>query len=160
MLTLLAAALATIVTLSSAGVVAPARAATPSGAVGANPRDALLVSTEWLARHLGDRNLVLLHVGDPREYAAEHIPGARFVSVREISAPSGALTLEMPSPAELRGRLERLGISDDSRVVVYYGRDWVSPATRVVLTLDWIGLGDRTSLLDGGCRRGSGSAGR
>ena len=58
--------------------------------------------------------------------------------------------LEMLPPAELRSRLEKLGISDDSRIVVYYGKDWVSPATRVVLTLDWIGLGDRTSLLDGG----------
>jgi thiosulfate/3-mercaptopyruvate sulfurtransferase len=64
----------------------------------------------------------------------------------------GTLELELPSPTELRGRLEKLGISDDSRIVVYYAKEWISPATRVVLTLDWIGLGDRTSLLDGGLR--------
>src|SRR5918997_161536 len=56
----------------------------------------------------------------------------------------------MPAPEELRRHLEKLGISDDSRIVVYYAKDWVSPATRVVLTLEWIGLGDHTSLLDGG----------
>ena len=116
------------------------------------PRDEMLVSTEWLARRLGDPKLVLLHVGDRSEYAAAHIPGARLISLRDISTPqaSGVLPLEMLAPEELRRRLEQFGISDDSRIVVYYGSDWISPATRVVLTLDWIGLGDRTSLLDGG----------
>ncbi len=142
MLSHLAAAVVTIVTLS----------ASPAGRPAANPREALLTTTAWLAKHLGDPNLVVLHVGDAQEYAAEHIPGALLVSMRDVSAPhtSGALILEMPSPADLRSRLERLGVSDDSRIVVYYGKDWVSPATRVILTLDWIGLGDRTSLLDGG----------
>jgi thiosulfate/3-mercaptopyruvate sulfurtransferase len=118
----------------------------------ANPRDKLLVSTEWLAKHLDDPKLVLLHVGDPREYAAEHIAGARLITLRDISTSRepGALSLEMLAPDKLRERLEKLGISDDSRIVVYHGKDWVSPATRVVLTLDWIGLGERTSLLDGG----------
>jgi thiosulfate/3-mercaptopyruvate sulfurtransferase len=140
----LAAAVVTIISLSAATDV--------SAAPAANPREALLVTTEWLAKHLDDPKLVLLHVGDLREYAAEHIPGARLVSMRDVSAPhaAGALILEMPSPADLRARLEKLGISDDSRVVVYYAKDWVSPATRVILALDWIGLGGRTSLLDGG----------
>ena len=38
------------------------------------PRDNVLVSTQWLASHLSDGNLVLLHVGDPSEYPAEHLP--------------------------------------------------------------------------------------
>ncbi len=46
--------------------------------------------------------------------------------------------------------LQQLGISDDSRIVVYFGQDWVSPSTRVVFTLQYAGLGERTSLLDGG----------
>jgi thiosulfate/3-mercaptopyruvate sulfurtransferase len=126
---------------------APSSAAAP-------PRDALVVSTAWLARHLNDPDLVLLHVGDKAEYDAAHIPGARFVSLREI-APSGAspgegLTLEMPPQGVLREKLAALGVSDGSRLVVYFGKDWVSPATRVVFTLDYAGLGDRTSLLDGG----------
>ena len=37
-----------------------------------------------------------------------------------------------------------LGISDNSRIVVYYGKDWVTPSTRVVFTLDYAGLGSRT----------------
>jgi thiosulfate/3-mercaptopyruvate sulfurtransferase len=66
----------------------------------------------------------------------------------------------MPPASELRARLERLGVSDDSRIVVYYGSDWVSPSTRVIFTLDYLGLGDRTALLDGGMRawKGAGHA--
>ncbi|MFN2567361.1 MAG: sulfurtransferase [Gemmatimonadaceae bacterium] len=151
MLIHVAAAVITIVTpIVDAHVLTPA--VTVRAAAVASPREALLVSTEWLANHLNDPDLVLLHVGEEREYRAEHIPGARLVSLRDISTPHapGTLALEMLAPEELRRRLEGLGISDDSRVVVYYGKDWVSPSTRVVLTLDWIGLGDRTSLLDGG----------
>jgi thiosulfate/3-mercaptopyruvate sulfurtransferase len=58
----------------------------------------------------------------------------------------------MPEPEAVAAALERLGIGDDSRVVVYYGTDWVSASTRVLFTLDWIGLGARSSLLDGGMR--------
>jgi thiosulfate/3-mercaptopyruvate sulfurtransferase len=117
-------------------------------------RQSLVVNTSWLAAHLNDPNLVLLHVGDPDEYKARHIPGARFVSLSDIAVSDRSATgliLEMPPTAEdLRGRLARLGISDDSRVVVYYGKDWVSPTTRVIFTLDYAGLGERAVLLDGG----------
>jgi thiosulfate/3-mercaptopyruvate sulfurtransferase len=148
MLSQLAAAIVTIVTLPSGADIAPQPATAPA----ASPREALLISTEWLAKHLDDPNLVLLHVGDEQEYRAEHIPGARFISMRDMStshAP-GTLSLEMLAPDELRRRLEKFGVSDDSRIVVYYGKDWISPSTRVVLTLEWIGLGERTWLLDGG----------
>jgi thiosulfate/3-mercaptopyruvate sulfurtransferase len=58
--------------------------------------------------------------------------------------------LQMPTAEDLRQKLAAIGISDNSRIVVYYGKDWVTPATRVVFTLDYAGLGARTSLLDGG----------
>lgn len=122
----------------------------------------LVVEVDWLAQHVRDPDLVLLHVGDRREYDAGHIPGARFIAMSDVSAPhdhdnSEQLALELPHADTLRARLERLGISDDSRIIVYYGNDWVSPATRVILTLDWIGLGQQTSLLNGGMRAWTGA---
>ena len=118
------------------------------------PSAPVVVSTEWLAKHLEDPNLVLLHVGEKAEYDAGHIPGARYVRLDDISVTShdhaNGLMLEMPPPDSLRARLEALGISDRSRVVVYYGNDWVSPATRVIFTLDYAGLGSSAALLDGG----------
>jgi thiosulfate/3-mercaptopyruvate sulfurtransferase len=137
-------------------VIALATASTGAGSSASvghgNPRDKLLISTEWLAQNLGDPKLVILHVGDSEEYPAEHIPGARLITLQDVSTRQtpGTLDLEMLPPEQLRHRLERFGISDNSRIVVYYAKDWISPATRVVLTLEWIGLGDRTSLLDGG----------
>jgi thiosulfate/3-mercaptopyruvate sulfurtransferase len=113
------------------------------------------VSPDWLDQHLGNPNLILLHVGREEEYAAEHIPGALFVHIDSLSAPEDheagtGLSLQMPEPTVLARALEGLGIDDDSRIVVYWGNDWVTPATRVILTLDWIGLGERSSILDGG----------
>ncbi|GGY14751.1 sulfurtransferase [Rhodanobacter panaciterrae] len=108
------------------------------------------VSTAWLASHLRDPNLVLLQVGEESQYKSAHIPGARFVRLADVSATSGELSLEMPTAAELRQRLQGLGISDDSRVVVYFGNDQVSPSTRILFTLQSAGLGAHAALLDGG----------
>lgn len=114
----------------------------------------LTVPVSWLAQHLHDRDLVLLHVGDGAEYVTMHIPGARLItlsslSVSDHSRPEG-LMVELPSAQALHDTLAALGVSDRSRIIVYFGRDWVTPSTRIVFTLDYAGLGDRTSLLDGG----------
>jgi thiosulfate/3-mercaptopyruvate sulfurtransferase len=111
----------------------------------------LVVDAAWLKTHLDDPNLVLLHVGDKDEYAKQHIPGARLVAQQDVSVSQHddkGLMLELPPVEDLRTRLEALGISDGSRVVVYYGKDWVSPSTRVIFTLDYAGL--EASLLNGG----------
>src|SRR5712671_3807178 len=114
-------------------------------------RESLIVSNEWLAAHLNDEALVLLHVGDKDEYLTSHIPGAQFISTSDISTPRGSgLTLELPAVTQLQAAFEKLGVTDKSRVVIYFGKDWVSPTTRVFFTLDYLGLGDRTSILDGG----------
>jgi thiosulfate/3-mercaptopyruvate sulfurtransferase len=126
-----------------------------------NRRDALLVTPAWLSSHLHDANLVVLHVGDPANYAAKHIPGARFVSLDDVSVsdhsgmnggtPVGnGLMLEMPPAEKLRTMLANLGISDNSRIIVVSADEWISPSTRVVFTLDYAGLGSHTSVLDGG----------
>jgi thiosulfate/3-mercaptopyruvate sulfurtransferase len=116
----------------------------------------LLVTPEWLHAHLRDANLVILAVGQDSTYRAKHIARAQFVTLRDVAAPhdnvAGApgLTLEMPSPDTLRARLARLGVSDRSRIIIYQSDDWVSPSTRVALTLEYAGLGARASILDGG----------
>jgi thiosulfate/3-mercaptopyruvate sulfurtransferase len=121
--------------------------------VDGNPqlRKSLVVSTEWLAQHLKDDSLVLLQVGEKDEYTAAHIPGAQFVTIADISTPRGeGLTLELPPVSQLKSTFEKLGVSEKSRIVVYFSKDWVTPTARVFFTLDYLGLGDRTSILDGG----------
>ena len=112
-------------------------------------RDQLLVSVDWLAAHREDRGIILLHVGPEDAYAKEHIPGARFVGHGHREGPDG-LVLELPPADELEARLEALGVSNDSKIVVYWGEEWVTPTTRLVFEIDWAGLGDRAVVLDGG----------
>ena len=132
---------------------APAAAQTD----GAAERARLVVSAAWLAQHVSDPGLVLLHVGNKATYDAGHIAGARFVDYRTTLAASpapgdsSALSLEMLPPDVLRERLAGLGISDSSRVVVYQSDDFWTPSTRVMLTLDYAGLSN-VAWLDGGLK--------
>jgi thiosulfate/3-mercaptopyruvate sulfurtransferase len=117
----------------------------------AKVRDSLIVSTAWLSQHLTDDSLVLLQVGEKDEYLAGHIPGAQFIELSDISTPRGSgLVLELPPVAQLEAAFEKLGVTDKSRIVVYFGKDWVTPTARVFFTLDYLGLGERTAILDGG----------
>ena len=117
----------------------------------AKVNESMIVSTDWLATHLNDDSLVLLQVGEKKEYDEAHIPGAQFIQMQDISTPRGqGLTLELLAVEQLKATFERFGVTDKSRVIVYFGKDWVTPTARVFMTLDYLGLGDRTSILDGG----------
>jgi thiosulfate/3-mercaptopyruvate sulfurtransferase len=115
----------------------------------------LLVDAAWLAQHINDRQLILLHVGGKAEYDAGHIPGARYITEEDVARPHdmarGDLMLELPPLETLRAKVASFGISGDSRIVVYFGKTGaVQSSTRIIFTLDYLGLGDRTSLLNGG----------
>ena len=112
----------------------------------------LLVDAAWLKQHLNDADLVLLHVGPKPAFDAAHIPGAQLVTPQDLALPrtEGALALQMLPDAALQDKVESLGIGDGSRVVVYFDGGWISPATRVLLSLEAAGLEGRVSLLDGG----------
>ena len=62
----------------------------------------MVVSTEWLAQHLQDPDLVILHVGvlGREDYEDAHIPGARFVALDEIAPVRPGLGFELPTVAE------------------------------------------------------------
>jgi thiosulfate/3-mercaptopyruvate sulfurtransferase len=117
-----------------------------------------LVDVAWLSQHLTDRGLVVLHVGDQADFQAGHIAGARLITEEDVSAPHDMknprdMMLELPPVDALRAKVAAFGISDDSRIVVYVGRNAaVQSATRIVFTLDYLGLGGKTSLLNGGLR--------
>jgi len=115
-------------------------------------REAFIVSTSWLDQHLHDSSLVLIQVGAKDDYDAGHIPGARFLSLRDIPTPESdsALTLELPPTDQLVSAFERLGVSDGSRIILCFAGERVTPAGRTFMTLDSLGLGSQASILDGG----------
>jgi thiosulfate/3-mercaptopyruvate sulfurtransferase len=136
--------IATVITLAVVTLVSVSGSA-------ATVRQSMIVSTEWLGQHLHDDGLVLLQVGDRKEYDAAHIPGAQYIQLSDISTPRGqGLTLELPPVDQLKSTFEKLGVTDKSRIIVYFSKDWVTQTSRVYFTLDYLGFGDRTSILDGG----------
>ncbi len=123
------------------------------GAAGAQTavRSDMLVTPEWLAAHLHDANLVVLHITrDESTFAAGHIPGARLVTFADIATERPHAHAELRSPEELQSLFRRLGISNSSRVIVYGPP---TTATRAYFTLDYVGMGDRAAVLDGGFDR-------
>ncbi|MCU1234877.1 MAG: Thiosulfate sulfurtransferase [Candidatus Solibacter sp.] len=120
---------------------------------GHGDRATMLVSTDWLAQHLNDKNLVIVAIGQPADYHS-HIPGAVQLAMDEVSTPMemGKLMLELPPVEQLHKTFAGLGITNDSRVVLYVGNASVQSMTRVYLTLDAMGLGARTAILNGGMK--------
>jgi thiosulfate/3-mercaptopyruvate sulfurtransferase len=67
-----------------------------------------------------------------------------------MTSPAG-LTLELLPMPDLERNFGKLGVSNSSRIVLYFmGKSSYSQTTRVFLTLDAMGLGAQTSILDGG----------
>lgn len=107
----------------------------------------MIVSAQWLAEHLNDPKVVVLHVGEKRsEYESGHIPGARFLALEDFIDGDEA---ELPPVEKLKAAFEKVGVGDGTRVVIYTTA-WYPLAGRTYYTLDYLGHGDHTALLDGG----------
>lgn len=143
----LALALATLVLAAPARLAAQSR---PQSNPAPGPDSAFVVSTDWLAAHAADRDLVLIHVVQDSAYAGEQIPGSRRVWYRSFVRANGTVGTELPPVDALRETLEKAGISNTSRVVVYASD--APMATRLLFTLDYLGH-DRMAFLDGGLRK-------
>ena len=116
-----------------------------------------LVSTDWLVRHLRDPDLRVLDASwylptqnrDAKaEYAASHIPGARFFDIDEISDQRSLLPHMAPPPEKFISRMRAMGVGDGHQVVVYDGAGLFS-AARVWWTFRLMGKTD-VAVLDGG----------
>jgi thiosulfate/3-mercaptopyruvate sulfurtransferase len=126
-----------------------------------------VVTTEWLAAHLGEPDLRVVdgswHMPQARrdpaaEFATAHLPGAVFFDVDRIADTSSGLPHMLPFPEEFARAVGTLGIGDGDRVVVYDSRGVVS-AARVWWTFRVFGH-DAVAVLDGGLPkwRGEGRA--
>lgn len=111
-----------------------------------------VVSTGWLAEHLGDPDLITLHIGPPGSYEQGHIPGARSASLRRlIRVNEAGIRDEMLPAGEIAKALAELGIGESSRIVIYFSEEGAAwAAARYLLTLDYVGMSGRAAYLDGG----------
>jgi thiosulfate/3-mercaptopyruvate sulfurtransferase len=116
-------------------------------------RAEMLASTDWLAKNLNNPRVVVLHVArEPKHYDAGHVPGARFLPFNELVVARGALPNEFPPVSQLQQLFSRLGVGDDTRVVLY-GENFGLLAARAYYTLDYLGHGHHAALLDGGLEK-------
>ena len=116
-----------------------------------------LVSTTWLAAHLKDPDLRIFdaswYLPDMKrdaqaEYAAGHIPGARFFDIDEISDHRSELPHMAPPVEKFMSRMRAMGVGDGHQVVVYDGAGLQS-AARVWWLFRLMGQ-KNIAVLDGG----------
>ena len=116
-----------------------------------------LVSTDWLAKHLKDPDLRIVDASwylptDPRnpkaEYDEQHIPGARFFDIDEISDARSDLPHMVPPIEKFMSRMRAMGVGDGHQVVVYDGAGIMS-APRVWWLFKLMGQ-ENVAVLDGG----------
>jgi thiosulfate/3-mercaptopyruvate sulfurtransferase len=116
-----------------------------------------LVSTQWLAGHLGDRDIVpvdcsLFMPGSDRnghaEFLAGHIPGARFFDIEALSDEAQPSPHMLLGAARFGSAMEQIGIGRDDRIVVYDNSP-LRTAARGWFMLRHFGAGN-VAILDGG----------
>ena len=108
-----------------------------------------LVDTEWLMERASDPNVVVLHVGSPNDFREEHVAGSRLLQLSDISWDGEeGWGVEFREPDEIIENLRTLGVGRTSSVVLYGPR--MTSTARAWVTFDFLGLGDRAFLLDGG----------
>ena len=119
-----------------------------------------LVTTDWLAEHLDEENVKVLDgsfylPAEQRdaqaEFAAAHIPGARFFDIDRISDRSSALPHMFPDEATFGAAVGAMGIGNDDMVVCYDGGKKTG-AGRVWWMFRAFGHA-RVAILDGGMNK-------
>ena len=131
-------------------VIAVSAVATCSGT---DVRSEMLVTTDWLASHLHDENIVVLCiVEDEQFYSRGHIPQARVVRLSQLVTTRGGVPNELPSVDQLQHVFEGVGVTNRSRILLYGERSGIL-AARAYFTLDYLGLADQAALLDGGMEK-------
>ena len=87
-----------------------------------------LVSTDWLAQHIGEPDLVVVDASwfmpslgrsGRAEYLEAHIPGARFLDIDEVADKSHPAPHMLPGAAEFAATMKLIGIGSSDRIIVY-----------------------------------------
>jgi thiosulfate/3-mercaptopyruvate sulfurtransferase len=116
-----------------------------------------LVSTEWLAAHGDSPGLAILDAShhlpgagrDPAaDFAAAHIPGARFLGLSSLVDESSPVPAALPRPDQLAARLSLLGVTEGATIMLY-DDSAIRSSARAWFMLDAAGWGN-VAILDGG----------
>ena len=126
----------------------------------ASSQESFFVSTAWLAEHLGAPNVAIIdgtfflpdeNRDAKAEYLDGHIPGAVFFDIDAIADHTTNLPHMLPRPAAFAEAMEKLGLGDEMRFVVYDSSN-LQGGARVWWTLRVFGARD-VKILAGGLPR-------
>lgn len=115
-----------------------------------------LVSTEWLAGHLGDAELCIFDASfhlpatgrsASAEFEAAHIPGARFLDLASFKDAASPVPNALPTGEQMSRRLSELGWTPGMWTVIYDDSD-VKTSARAWFALRRAGIA--SAILDGG----------
>ena len=119
-----------------------------------------LVSTAWLAEHLGNDNLCILdcswHLPAAKrnaraEFETAHISDAQFFDIDAISSTETTLPHMLPSPEKFAAEVSKLGVGKDKKIICYDSVGLFS-AARVWWMFKVFGHDD-VKVLDGGLKK-------
>lgn len=113
--------------------------------------DQSLVSGAWLEAHLDDPTVVIVESASmlpetAAYYVDGHIPGAHYRWWKDLAWDD--VDREFPTPQTMAGRLEGLGATDETTIVLV--GDTIQFATYVYWVLEMTGLAHLAVVLDGG----------
>jgi thiosulfate/3-mercaptopyruvate sulfurtransferase len=119
--------------------------------VAAFAQEQILVSPGWVNDHLQDPKMVILQSSFLQyDYDREHIPGSRYLWPGFLAPDGPAGAFNMPDAKTATDVLQKLGINNDSHVVICHMHNEVSGAARMFLTLENLGLKGKVSFMNGG----------
>lgn len=116
-----------------------------------------LVPAAWLADHFGSPGLAVLDASyhlpaaardAAAEFAAAHIPGARFLALASLFDAGSPVPYAFPTPEQLAERLASLGVGPDDAIVIY-DDSAIRTSARAWFVLTASGRGN-VAILDGG----------
>ena len=114
------------------------------------------VSTDWLEKHLEDKNLTVLDVQpNVHDYIQEHIPGAIYLNEGLLREPLKGRPAYYVSPEAVQPIFRRVGLKNDVPVVVYTGtgpfKGWGDGLEQTMMTYSLARFGhNKVYVLDGG----------
>ncbi len=116
-----------------------------------------LVSAQWLAEHLRAPGLLVFDAtkylpnearDGAAEFAAAHIPGARFFDIDLVADPETTLPHMVPTPGRFARLMGELGVGNDS-TLVFYDQKGIASSARGWWLMGLFGH-DAAAILDGG----------
>ena len=84
----------------------------------------VLVDAAWVATHMDDASVRLLELGGNDEAFTEgHLPGASFLSMRQLSNPDDPIRGQIATEDQMSAALAAVGVARDQTIVLYDRRN-------------------------------------